>query len=75
MIGESGANPVLMPTVLPSLGRTVGPTAPSSSVLRSRASPLEIAAQETFPRILQVNEADIKALQQVIKEAHEQFVS
>jgi len=36
--------------------------------------PRELHAQETFPRILQVNEADIKALQQVIKEAHEQMV-
>ena len=64
-----------MPTVLPSLGRTVGPTAPSSSALRSRVSPHEIAAQETFPRVLQVSKEDINALAQVIKEAHEQFVS
>ena len=63
-----------MPTVLHSLGRIVGPTGPSSSALRSRVDPRELHAQETFPRILQVNEADIKALQQVIKEAHEQMV-
>jgi hypothetical protein len=38
-------------------------------------SPHEIAAQETFPRVLQVSKEDIDALAQVIKEAHEQFVS
>jgi len=36
--------------------------------------PRELHAQETFPRVLDVSEADIKALAQVIKEAHEQMV-
>lgn len=75
MTGGSGANPVLMPTVLPSLDRIVGPTGPSSSALRSRVDPLEIANQPVYPRVLQVSKEDIDALAQVIKEAHEQFVS
>jgi hypothetical protein len=37
--------------------------------------PLEIANQPVYPRVLQVSKEDIDALAQVIKEAHEQFVS
>lgn len=75
LIGENAVNPALMPIAHPFAERNVASTALSSSVLRSAMDPLEIAAQPVFPRILQVSEADIQALAQVIKEAHEQCLT
>lgn len=72
--GESAASHDLMPTAHPLSGKTVDPTAPSSFALRSNVSPQEILGRPPFPRILNVNEADIRALQQVIQEAYEQGV-
>jgi len=74
LTGESAAPRASMSTVLPLSGKIAGPSGPPSSVLTSHVDPRELHAQETFPRVLDVSEADIKALAQVIKEAHEQMV-
>ena len=74
--GSLPSNPILMPSELPYPPRNETSSAKPLPSLKSNAKPHEIQEKQVSePRILKVRKEDIAALQQVIQEFQDQFIS